>query len=115
MVQAPRTVAPPPPPAAPSAPQCVADITTVLNAITAAIPAVTTGEQGQVLLAQANAALAAATGVSMKPRRPGLPESDTVNQLVVQAGGLVTQIQALPVVAALTPAQLAETPNLVTA
>jgi hypothetical protein len=112
VVQAPRTVAPPPP-AAPSAPQCVADITTVLNAITAAIPAVTTGEQGQVLLAQTNAALAAAGGCVAEATQAGFAGVDTVNQLVVQAGGLVTQIQALPVVAALTPAQLAETPNLV--
>ncbi|HEX2150090.1 MAG TPA: hypothetical protein VHI31_07975 [Actinomycetota bacterium] len=114
VVQAPRTapapasVAPP----APAAPKCVTDITTVLNAITAAIPTITTGEQGQMLLAQTNAVLEAANGCVAEAKQIGFPGLDAVNQLVVQADGLVTQIQALPAVASLTPAQLAETPNL---
>lgn len=104
---------PPAAPAAVAAPQCVSDITNLLNAITAAVPAVTTGEQGQVLLAQTHAVLAAANGCVAEAGQVGFAGVDAVNQLVVQAGGLVAQIQALPVVAALTPAQLAETPNLV--
>lgn len=113
VVQAPRS-APPAPvaPPAPAAPKCVADITTVLNAITAAIPTITSGEQGRILLAQTNAVVEAANGCVAEAKQIGFPGIDAVNQLVVQAGGLVTQIQALPVVSSLTPAQLAETPNL---
>lgn len=106
VVRAPRAAPPPPP-------QCVADITTVLSAITAAIPAITTGEEGQILLAHTNATLEAANGCVAEARRVGFAGIDTVDQLVVQAGGLVTQIQSVPVVAELTPAQPAGTPNLV--
>jgi hypothetical protein len=115
VIAAPRKVSAPAPaaPAAPAAPQCVADLTNVLNAITAAIPTITTGEQGQVLLAQANAVVAAGTECVNQAKQVGFPGADGVNQLVAQAGGLVTQIQALPVVAALTPEQLAQTPNIV--
>lgn len=108
-VSAPARIVPPAPPA----PQCVADITSALSAITAAIPSVTTAEQGQVLLAQANAVVQAANGCAGEAGQVGFAGVDAVQQLVVQAGGLVSQIQALPVVAALTPAQLAEAPNLV--
>ncbi len=114
VVAAPRKVSAPAPVApAPAAPQCVADLTNVLNAITAAIPTITTGEQGHLLLAQANAVVAAGTECVNQARQVGFPGADGVNQLVAQAGGLVTQIQALPVVAALTPEQLAQTPNVV--
>lgn len=114
VVAAPRKVSAPAPAApAPAAPQCVADLTDAVNAITAAIPTVTTAEQGQALLAQANAVVAAGTECVNQATRAGFPGADEVNRLVAQAGGLVTQIQALPVVSALTPEQLAQTPNLV--
>lgn len=113
VVQAPRRVSAPAPvvPVAPAAPKCVADITAVLNAITAAVPAVTSPEQGQLLLAQTNAVVTAANGCVAEATQVGFAGLETVKQLVAQASTLVTQIQALPVLANLTPAQLAQAPT----
>lgn len=105
--------APVPAQAGPAAPQCVGDVTTALNAIVAAIPTVATGEQGQTLLAQANAVGAVANACLAEAQQIGFAGVGTVAQLVEQAGAAVAQIQALPVVASLTPEQLAEAPNLV--
>lgn len=114
VVRAPRTAAAARPagaaPAVPAAPQCVADVTTALGAVTAAMPAATTPEQGQVLLGQAGALVTAANGCLAEAQRVGFTGA---GQLVAQVAATLTQVQALPVVAALTPEQVAQAPNVV--
>ncbi|HEX2052796.1 MAG TPA: hypothetical protein VHJ78_03585 [Actinomycetota bacterium] len=112
VVSAPRSVAPRPavaPPAGAAAPACVADVTAALGAVTAALPTVTTPEQGQVLLGQAGALGSAANVCLAEAQKVGFAG---VDQLVNQVNAVVGQVQALPVVAALTPQQVAEAPNL---
>lgn len=113
VVRAPRTAAAARPAGAapaPAAPQCVADVTTALGAVTAAMPAATTPEQGQVLLGQAGALVTAANGCLAEAQRVGFTGA---GQLVAQVAATLTQVQALPVVAALTPEQVAQAPNVV--
>ena len=112
---APRRVSAPAPvaPAAPAAPQCVGDITNAVNAVTSVLSSLTTPEQGQVVLAQANTLVAAATTCVAEAGQVGFAATDVLNGLVAQTTGLLTQVQALPVVAALTPAQVADSSNVV--
>lgn len=91
--------------AAVPAPGCVNDVTAALNAIVGAIPGVTTGEQGQALLAQAHALGPVATGCLDEAGRVGYAGVDAVGHLVGQVGAVAAQIQALPVVAAILAPQ----------
>lgn len=100
------------PPAAVPAPRCLADVTKALNAIAGAIPAITTGEHGQALLAQANAVGAMANNCLAEAKQAGFPGIDGVTQLVNQAGAIIAQISAIPVVAG-APAQPGDQPNVV--
>jgi hypothetical protein len=115
VIASPRKVSAPAPaaPAAPAAPKCVGDITTAVGAITSVLNTLTTPEQGQVVLAQANALTAAATSCVAEAGQIGFAATDVLNGLVAQTSGLLTQVQALPIVAALTPAQVADSSNVV--
>lgn len=114
VVQAPRKVSVPSVAPAPApAPACVGEVAAVLNAIAGAVPAATTAEQAQLLLAQANATVASSSSCVAEAGRVGFAGLDVVNQLVARAGTLVGEIQALPVLVAPTPAQATETPGLV--
>lgn len=114
VVQAPQRVSVPPvaPPATP-APACVGEVAAVLTAIAGAVPAATTAEQAQLLLAQANATVAASNSCVAEAGRVGFAGLDVVNQLVARAGTLVSEIQALPVLVNPAPAQATEPPGLV--
>ena len=113
VVQAAQETAPPAPvaPAVPS-PQCVSDVTNALNAVVGAIPAIATAEQGQALLAHANAVGGAAANCLVEAQRVGFAGVDGVSHLVNQTGAVVAQISAIPVVAA-NSAQPGGQPNLV--
>lgn len=100
-----------PVPQAVPAPRCIGDVTAALNAITAAIPSLGTGEQGQALLAQAHGVGAAANGCLAEAKQAGYAGAEGVSQLVNQVGAVIAQISALPAVAA-APAQPAD-PNLI--
>ncbi len=99
-------------PATVPAPQCVADVTEALNAIAGAIPSITTGEQGQALLAQANAVGVVANNCLAEAKKAGFPGIEGVTQLVNQAGAAIAQISAIPVVAA-APTHPGTQPNVV--
>ncbi len=99
-------------PATVPAPKCVADVTEALNAIVGAIPSITAGEQGQALLAQANAVGVVANNCLAEAKQAGFPGIEGVAQLVNQAGAAIAQISAMPVVAA-APAQPGTQPNVV--
>lgn len=115
VVVAPRRVTAPAPvaPATPAAPRCVGDITNAVNAVTSVLGSLTTPEQGQVVLAQANGLTAAATACVAEAGQIGFAATDVLNGLVAQTTGLLTQVQALPVVAGLTPAQVADSTNVI--
>lgn len=91
-----------------AAPGCVNEVTAAINAIGVAIPGVTTGEQGQVLLAQAHALVPVAAGCLDEASRVGYAGIDAVGQLVGQVGAVVAQIQALPVLSELSTPQATE-------
>lgn len=98
--------------AAPVAPKCVTDLTAEVNAIVGAVPTVTTGEQGQALIAHGSSLVPTATNCLAEAQRAGFAAADSVlGALVTQLGTALAQIQALPVVA--SASQPAQAPNLV--
>ncbi len=107
-VKAPVAAAPP----APVAPKCVTDLTAEVNAIVGAVPTVTTGEQGQALIAHGSSLVPTATNCLAEAQRAGFAAADSVlGALVTELGTALAQIQALPVVA--SASQPAQAPNLV--
>jgi hypothetical protein len=97
---------------APVAPKCLTDLTAEVNAIVGAVPTVTTGEQGQALIAHGNALVPTATSCLAEAQQAGFAAADSVlGGLVTQLGTALAQIQALPVVA--SAPQPGQTPNVV--
>lgn len=97
---------------APVAPKCLTDLTAEVNAIVGAVPTVTTGEQGQALIAHGNALVPTAASCLAEAKQAGFTAADSVlGALVTQLGTALAQIQALPVVASASPP--GQAPNVV--